>query len=240
MDNKSSQIEAIPPNNLPTVNLTLASDSILLGILLLWSIWDKIIKPKMTDRIDKIFSPIQEEKRITTILAQIGIITKSSRVILAAFHNGALDSAGYHLQKLSTVNTYTAPGSVPMAYPIKDLPIGRIMYEIEEMLKNDDWVCVVYDEKLPQPCKDHLLRNDINKMCNKLVKVGNLPIGILSLQYSRNNNLVCSSEIIENEHRELMDELYSEISTIMRRRLIHPSPIRKIFGTLFGTLKLKK
>ena len=73
-----------------------------------------------------------------------------------------------------------------------------------------------------------------------LVKVGNLPIGILSLQYSKTSSNVCSSEIIEKEHETLMDDLYMEISSIMRRRVIHPSPIHRVFGTLLGTLKLKK
>ena len=77
-------------------------------------------------------------------------------------------------------------------------------------------------------------------MCNRLVKVGNLPIGILSLQYSKINSNVCSSEIIEKEYRVLMDDLYMEISSIMRRRVIHPSPIHRVFGTLLGTLKLGK
>lgn len=242
MENKSS-IE-VPSNNfnLPSaINITITPDTFIVAGVLFWALWDKIMKPRVVEKLDGVFAPVQEERRLTNILAQIGIVTKASRVVLAAFHNGALDNAGYHLQKLSTVNAYTSPGSLPMTYPIRDLPIGRIMFEIEEMLKNDgDWVCVLYDESLPQPCKDHLLKNDIRKMCNRLVKVGNLPIGILSLQYSKINSNVCSSEIIEKEYRALMDDLYMEISTIMRRRVIHPSPIHRVFGTLLGTLKLGK
>jgi hypothetical protein len=228
-----------PSGNTP-INLTVTPDTVIISGVLLWALWDKIMKPRVTEKLDGVFAPVQEERRLTNILAQIGIITKASRIVLAAFHNGSLDNAGYHLQKLSTVNCYTAPGNNPMNYPIRDLPIGRIMFEIEEMLKNDgDWVCVAYSDSLPQPCKDHLLKNDIKKMCNRLVKVGNLPIGILSIQYSKINSNSCSSTIIENEHKALMDDLYMEISTIMRRRVIHPSPIHRVFGTLLGTLKLK-
>jgi hypothetical protein len=202
------------------------------------------MKPKVTEKLDGVFAPVEEERRLTNILAQIGIVTEASRVVLAAFHNGALDNAGYHLQKLSTVNCYTAPGHIPMNYPIRDLPIGRIMFEIESMLKANDWVCVQYDESMPQPCKDHLIKNDIQRMCNRLVKVGNLPIGILSLQYSKTHKfedeICCNSRVIRPEYETLMDDLYLEISTIMRRRVIHPSPIHRVFGTLLGTLKLKK
>jgi hypothetical protein len=243
MDNKSSIIE-VPLSNNSTqssyINLTITPDTFIVAGVLFWAMWDKLMKPRVVEKLDGVFAPVQEERRLTNILAQIGIVTKASRVVLAAFHNGALDNAGYHLQKLTTVNSYTAPGNIPMAYPIRDLPIGRIMFEIEEMLKTDDWVCVVYDESLPQPCKDHLLKNDTKKMCNRLVKVGNLPIGILSLQYSKTYVETCSTELIEREHQTLMDDLYMEISTIMRRRVIHPSPVHRVFGTLLGTLKLRK
>lgn len=229
----------------PTINLTFSTDTILILTFLIWAIWDKVMKPTVVEKLDGVFAPVQEERRLTNILAQIGIVTKASRVVLAAFHNGSLDTSGYHLQKLSTVNCYTAPSNIPMSYPIRDLPIGRIMFEIEEMLKVDDWVCVSYAEDLPQPCKDHLLKNDIQRMCNRLVKVGNLPIGILSLQYSRNHKfdddfVCCQDKIIRPEYETLMNDLYLEISTIMRRRVIHPSPIHKVFGTLLGTIKLKK
>lgn len=225
------------------VEFVISTDAILIGGVLVWALWDKIMKPSVTEKLDGVFAPVQEERRLTNILAQIGIISGASRVVLATFHNGSLDASGYHLQKLSTVNAYTAPGHSPMAYPIRDLPIGRIMYEIEEMLKVDDWVCTTYSEDLPQPCKDHLIKNDIQRMCNKLVRVGNLPIGILSLQYSKTRNEEpphCESEIIRKEYQSLMEDLYCEISTIMRRRVIHPSPIHKVFGTLLGTLKVKK
>lgn len=234
-----------PPNSSkPQINLTVSTDTLLIIGFFIYALWDKIMKPRVVEKLDGVFAPIQEERRLTNILAQIGIVTKSSRVVLAAFHNGALDNAGYHLQKLSTVNAYTAPGNIPMSFPIRDLPIGRIMFEIEEMLKTDDWVCVRYSEDLPQACKDHLIKNDIQRMCNRLVKVGNLPIGILSLQYSKNYSFedenCCDTKVIRPEYETLMDDLYLEISTIMRRRVIHPSPIHRVFGTLLGTLKLKK
>jgi len=232
------------------ISISVSSDAILILGVLVWVVWDKVMKPSVTDKLDGVFAPVQEERRLNNILAQIGIVTKASRVVLAAFHDGSLDNAGYHLQKLSIVNTYTAPGHNPITHPIHDLPIGRIMFEIEEMLKNDGkWVCAIYDESLPEPCRDHLLRNDIEKMCNKLVKVGNLPIGILSIQYAKGHgsdmeghyaSATCPSSVVSEEYEQLMEDLYYEISTILRRRVIHPSPIHKAFGTLLGTLKIKK
>jgi hypothetical protein len=248
MENNKSVIE-IPSNtvkvNPSTINLNVSTDLILVGGVLLWALCNKLIWPVIKKRVNNVFTPIEEEKKLANILAQIGIITSASRVILAAFHNGALDSTGYHLQELSTVNSYTSPGNSPMNYPIRNLPIGRIMFEIEEMIKEDDWVCVSYHENLPQQCRDHLLKNDLKRMCNRLVKVGNLPIGILSVQYTKtglpdcSDKDFCASQIIAKEHESLMEELYMQIATIMRRRIVYPSPVHTVFGTLLGTINIK-
>lgn len=233
------EINAFPGNdNVPRVDISLTSDTIIVFGILVWFLWNKVMKPTVVDKLDGVFAPIEEERKLNGVLAQIGIITGASRVVLAAFHNGALDSEGYHLQKLSTVNTYTAPNHMPMTYPIRDLPIGRIMFEIEEMMKTPDWVVTRYSDDLPQPCKDHLLKNSIYKMANKLIRVGNLPIGILSLQYEDERHLYES--VVLDQHKDLMDDLYNQISVIMRRRIVHPSPVHRIFGTLLGTIKIKR
>lgn len=234
----SSSVQQPQPFQPPVVNVSLSSDSLVLLGIAAWALWDKFMKPKVVDKLDGVFAPIQEERRLSNILAQIGLVTRASRVVLAAFHNGALDNAGYHLQKLSTVNTYTAPGHSPMAYPIRDLPIGRIMTELNEMLAAEGWVCVRYSEDLPQPCKDHLTRNAIYKMCNRLVRVGNLPIGILSLQYEMESDVPREDE--SDAYSGLMNDLYNQISTIMRRRIVHPSPIHAFASKALGFVKVKK
>lgn len=226
------------PITAPSINVSLSSDSLVLIGVLAWALWDKVMKPKVVDKLDGVFAPIQEERRLSNILAQIGLVTKASRVVLAAFHNGALDNAGYHLQKLSTVNTYTAPGHSPMAYPIRDLPIGRIMTELNDMMATDGWVCVKYAEHLPQPCKDHLTKNSIHKMCNRLVKVGNLPIGILSLQYEAETDIPDHDESVA--YQGLMNDLYNQISAIMRRRIVHPSPVHMIASKALGFVKMRR
>lgn len=112
-----------PPGT--NINLSLSTDTLLFAGAFLWLLWDKLMKPTIAKSLDGVFAPIEEEKRLTAILAQIGIITHADRVVLAAFHNGQIDRYGFHLQRLTTVNQYTAPGHEPMNYPIRDLPIGR-------------------------------------------------------------------------------------------------------------------
>lgn len=235
----SQQASTIPLNVPKEIVLSVSTDFMLVLALVFWIIWDRITRPSITKKLDGVFAPIEEERRLSAILAQIGIITGASRVILAAFHNGALDNAGYHLQKLSTVNTYVAPGCEAMSAPIKDLPIGRIMYELEAMMKTENWWCSEYRDNLPEPCKDHLSKNRIYKMCNKLVRVGNLPIGILSLQCESkekcyNSISKCTDKIINTEHEILMNELYNEVASTMRRRIVHPGMVTKFAKQLLN------
>lgn len=226
----------------PQIKIDIGADAVIFGSAILYLFVDKVIRPIISNRINKAFVPIEEERRLSNILAQIGILLNSSRVLLVAFHNGQISNAGYHLQKITTVNHYTAPGEQPMAEPIKDLPIGRIMNELDSLLKTTDWVDIKYDEDLPDACKNHLKRNNIYVMKNKLIRVGNLPIGILSVQYSQSGNKIygnCCYESITKEYESIVDDLYNEIVTIMEKRIVHPSPVHRIFGTLIGTLKIK-
>ena len=225
-----------PQGSRPIFNVTVDTELVLLGVAALWLFWDKLFRPQVIRKLDGVFAPLEEERRLNNLLAQIGVVTNASRVVLTAFHNGAIDTGGYHLTKVSTINSYTAPGELPMASPIRDLPVGRIMYEIEEMLgtKNEGecWTATVYSETLPQPCRDHLLKNNIGRMYNRLVCVGNLPIGILSIQYNQSER---RHPPVENEpNAKVLENCYNEICAIMRRRVVHPSLIRRIFHRLTG------
>jgi hypothetical protein len=215
-------------------NVTLTADGLITLLALAWLAWDRLFKSRVVSRLDGVFAPIEEERMLNNLLAQVGVITNASRVVLAAFHNGAIDNCGYHLTKLSTINSYTAPGRLPMAVPIRDLPVGRIMVELETMLDpaGECWSVTEYRESLPAPCRDHLNKNNIGRMYNRLVRVGNLPIGILSLQYDQGERR--QPPVSTEPHCKLLEDLYEEIAVIMRRRIIHPGPLRRLWMKLKG------
>ncbi len=224
----SSVIE-VPVNQAPQqkgVQISFGADAVLATAALVWLLWDRALKPTVVSKLDGVFQPIEDERKLSAVLAQVGVITSATRVVLAAFHNGALDNAGYHLQKLTTINTYNAPGKEPMTNAIRDLPIGRIMVELEGLMKTNGWVLVEYDEDLPEACKNHLKLNGIYRMYNKLIRVGNLPIGILSVQYDKLERR--KPPVDDEPYAMLLNDLYEQISLIMKRRIVHPSPIKKI------------
>lgn len=215
------------------VNISFSADALLFGAAALWLFWDRLMKPTVARRLDGVWAPIEEERRLTAILAQIGVITDASRVVLAAFHNGQLSRYGFHLQKLTTVNQYTAPGFSPMPYPIRDLPIGRVMTEVEVLIANGSWVETSVHDDLPDACVDHLKRNRISRMLCRMVLVGNLPIGILSIQYGEHERR--RPQITQPPHDQLLESLFEEIGTIMRRRIIHPSRLKRLMARFFGS-----
>jgi len=223
------------PYGVPPINVTVSGDALLALALGGWLIWDRLLRSTVNRRLGGVFAPVEEERRLTSILAQIGAITLARRVVLCAFHNGAIESGGYHLTKISTINTYTAPGAIPMRVPIRDLPIGRIMQELEDLLeapRGAPWVTVDYSDDLPEPCKDHLQRNDIGSMTNRIILVGNLPIGILSIQYGLDDKRNCHG--CKQTCDDLVEPYYDEISQVMRRRVISPGLIKRILTKLFA------
>jgi hypothetical protein len=214
----------------PNINIVVGADTVVIILGIIWFAWEKFVRSRVVTKLDGIFAPVEEERRLNNTLAQIGIITQASRVILTAFHNGQIDSYGYHLTKISTINSYVAPGGVKMAKPIRDLPLGRIMYEIEQMLQNRSTLYTVtaFSDDMPDPCKDHLRSNRIGRMYNKLVKIGSLPIGILSIQYHENDDM--DKFIFDEPYAGLLSELYNEIAVVMRRRVVRPGPLKQFFA----------
>jgi hypothetical protein len=221
------------------LNISITADALLFLMFILWIIWKRAIKPTFAEQLGSFFIPVEEERRLNTILAQIGVVTSASRVVLAAFHNGALDSDGYHLQRLSTINTYVRDGCSPMSVPIKNLPISKIAYEIEEMLKAGDWHEIKYAEDLPDNCKAHMTRNSMACMHNRLIRVGNLPIGVISLQYNKDfSSSDDGNRISRTAYEGLLEDLYDQISGIMRRRVINPGPVKRLFSQAIGMVKI--
>ena len=234
--------QSAPPitkGQLPGFNVNVSADALMFLAFVLWIIWKRAIRPSFAEQLGSFFIPVDEERRLDTILAQIGVITGASRVVLAAFHNGALDSDGYHLQKLSTINTYVREGELPMATQIKNLPIARITYELELMLKASDWHEIKYKEDMPDGCKAHMNRNNMACMHNRLIRVGNLPIGIISLQYSRNYGAKRKDDVINKYSYEgLLEDLHGQIVSILRRRVVDPGPFKRVANQVFGFIKV--
>ena len=101
---KTKTEHPVTPNVAPKVEIVFTGDALLAILFGIWIIWDRLIRSRVVTKLDGVFAPVEEERKLNNLLAQIGVITNASRVILCAFHNGAIDNEGYHLTKISTVN----------------------------------------------------------------------------------------------------------------------------------------
>lgn len=225
-----------PPVSQNIYKFDFSADVLLVAGFILWMIWDKTMRPTVAKKLEGIFTPIEEERRITAILAQIGVITNASRVLLAAFHNGVVDEYGYHLQKMSVTNYYISPTATDLKTPIRDVPIGRLMEELELLLaKKGEWMSVDLSNNAMNPaCVNHMRDTNVEFMADRLITVGNFPVGVISLQYNPNEgrrpNL---DKRIEGEISTL-EILFEELCIIMRRRVVKPPMAQMFIRRLLG------
>lgn len=225
------QIPSALPKALPVPDVVIGFDGILLLVFLSWLFYKHILYDKIIKHIQDAFRPQAEEDRIKEILPQIGILAAAHRVVFVSFHNGSLDSNGYHLQKITAIHTYLAPGAPAMTKPIRNLPIEKIMYELVELFKSPTgWSTIQKSPDLPPSCRAHLDLNFIYRMHNRLLKIGNLPIGILSIQYTDNlkDPELSDSELIS----PLMEDLIASLTFILQSRITDPGPFKRILDQI--------
>jgi hypothetical protein len=121
--------------------------------------------------------------------------------------------------------------------PIKNLHLSKIEKEIKLLKDSKTWVSTdANDPNLNQSCKDYLMSRDIVKMANRMIRIGNVDIGVLSIQYCKGHSTEFSCNVECTHKKEgvcpysiWIEELYNEICQIMRRRVVHPGPIKKFF-----------
>lgn len=219
------------------VNVTLSADALLLiGGLTAWlmrSLWVRVMQPHVVSKLDSAFAPVEEERNLNLMVTQVGLLTQASRVILAAFHNGSVDHTGYHYNKLTAVNTYAAPGAKLPRQPVHNLPMGRVMPELESLIRSPaTWVHYnTGDSRLAEGCRNYMQNNGIHRISNHLVRVGNLPIAILSVQWDDPES--AGTVDLAPPYSGLMEQALVQMSIYMRRRVVQPTP----FQTLAARLK---
>jgi hypothetical protein len=221
----------VPPDSGMPDHIVVGADGVLLLGFLLWMFYKQILYKLVISRLQAAFRPAGQDERIKEILPQIAVLAGAHRVTFIGFHNGSTDATGYHLQKISTIHTYLVPGAPPMVKPIHNLPIDKIMYELAELYRSSNgWACITRSENQPIPCKAHLDTNFISKMHNKLLMVGNLPVGILSIQYT--NNLVMHEATASDLGSPLMESLLFSLTSILQTRITEPGALIKILDKI--------
>lgn len=213
----------------PHLYLSVSAEALILaaaGAAVTW----RVLRARQAQRQTPLGGPfglIAGQRRLTHVLAQIAALTQADRTLLTAFHRPHGEPLGYEMKLMSTINQFVMPGAVPMRKEIANLPVGRIILELEEMMRNGGWTPIVRDPEQPEPCRSHLERNEIYCMYNRLVMIEGLPYGILSIQYTRERESYFDVRYDEGQ-MALLEALYEEVVAKMRSRLTRPPLLQRL------------
>lgn len=126
--------------------------------------------------------PEEEMERVNQILAQLAIIYEADRVTLGVFHNGVIGAQGAHYDKVEITAGYSAPGVIKLPELGKDVEASTIMDDFGTMWKEGKEL-FLDKASAHHSCALYMTRRDIFHLWNKVLFVGNLDVGILSMHW---------------------------------------------------------
>jgi hypothetical protein len=219
---------------LSPIQLSLSADGLLLLGVASWLLWRRFLRQPLMRRLGAILGARQSERYVTELLAQIGILTGSSRVVIGTFHSGRVTATGYGFTRVSILSTYTAPGRLPLDLQTRDLPIEQIRADLDDLVAHgaDRWRHVRAGSHLPSRCLDYLQRNQIAQLYGRLVLLEGLPIGVLNLHFDHCE--ATPSDPGELPHADRLEVLFLELSRLLRERLLRPPLWRRLFNVWAG------
>jgi len=190
-------------------------------------IYDRLVRPIVLKKLLSSSHPLDEQKKLNELVAQLGGITQSDRVILWTFHNGELDSTlGYHYAKATVTNSWLKnPNDADIAHQA-NVPFGLIRDEIETLL-NDPLSTQMMVREVDCECKSDIAPDRATLVFNRLIKIVNVPLGLVSVQYdvpSEDRKRVAVQAVLgEGETSVLFQKVVNQIDLIMKGRAVRPS-----------------
>ncbi len=220
--------------SLGPLHLSLSADGLLLLGMAAWLLWRAFLRDTVMARIGTLLGSQQDSRYMADLLAQVGVLTGSSRVALGSFYSPGLTSYGYAFSRVTIVSSYVSLGRLPLALESKDLPIDRIRQDLEVLIAHgaDSWHLVRLSNLLPVPCQDYLQRNGITFLYGRLILLEGTPIGILNIHFD--TPLAALDEPAELPHADLLEAIYRELSRLVRGRMLRPSLWRRLFSLWAG------
>lgn len=212
------------------INLTVSADGLLLVLVAGWVVWSQLLRGWFVRRFQLLLSPPQESRYLLDLLAQIAVLTSATRVAVGSFHAGELSALGFAFTRVTIVSCYVAHGRLPLSSQARDLPISRISADVEDLLMHglSSWRLVEAGPHLPAPCRDYLRRNQIACLYGRLVLLGQLPIGILNLQFEDAH--LAPADLCATAWAQQLEELFEEVSQVLRSRRLRPPLWRRILA----------
>lgn len=224
-----------PQDETVSINLSFGGEALLLLAAAAYIFYDRMLRPRVIDKLLGTFQPIDETQRLNEILAQIAVVAEADKVVLWTFHNGDVSTVGYHYAKASITNGWWRAGVDKRSEGFRNVPIGVLYGELRPLFENPESVQLIcLDDAEGTGCYSYLSRVQINAMINRLVRIGNLPLGVISIQYVAEGSkaLAIQNNITNQERSKLISKLVNQVNEIMKVRVIRPSKVKVWLGKM--------
>ncbi len=214
------------------LNFDFTLDSIIIIGVFFFALWKKIFRPFLIEKFYWAINPFEEERKIPILLAQMKAVTNSNQVLVGTFHNGELDQNGYHLKKFSVIYFWTEDGSLPSRKLPTNVPAEKLMHEIDRTIKNEGWTHTAIHEVKDKNCINYLRDNGLSATSTRMIMMGNIPIGMISIQYKTDDfdNRTLSNYAVD----AVLEDLFIQLQSLMKRRFRHSVDNANLFRRLFG------
>ncbi len=221
----NNQVVSVNPNN-PPINSTtrtlihsIAQETSLALFAVLYLIYMQVVKPKIDAIANNTANSIQRGRVVNDILSQIGLLTNGDRVVLGLLHNGQISASGYHLTRMTITNSYSKP-NVALNSTKGTVHIGIVINDLIRLVDAPNHANLIRrDEMENVNCLAYLNRNNINEMYNHLLIVGNLPIGVVSIQYVDDNKMEIDAASEKKLQKLLRDLEITLVNNLLRPNL---------------------
>lgn len=162
--------------------------------------------------------PPKEMARARELLAQLALISGADRVLLGLYHNGHLDSSGFHLSKLQVIAGYFSPGVSQVGEYLRTIPVSEV-FELRHLWSSNTGIHSfdITDENLSTGCKTYMEVREIKCLRNITLMAGTqVEVGVIGLHYCR-NACPCESTVNDPAFQAVIKEL-SKLATLRNTR----------------------
>lgn len=213
------------------LNFDFTLDSVIIVSLLAFAVWRKFLRPMLVEKFYWVINPFEEERKIPILLAQVQAVADAKCVMIGTFHNGEVDSRGYHLKKYSVIYHW-CDDSLNQKYLPANLLIDSLSPAMKRAMESNQWVHMHINDDCDEECQSYLKENNLCALSMRLIKMGNIPIGLLTIQYDCDDidNSIKTQGCYGNA---VIEELFLQLQGLMKRRFQHSLQNANIFKRLF-------
>jgi hypothetical protein len=214
------------------VNFDFTLDTLIIIGLAAFALWRRVVRPFLVERFYWAINPFEEERKIPILLAQMKAVTNASQVLVGTFHNGEIDHRGYHLKKFSVIYFWGKDGIISSRSLPTNIPAEKLTAEIDRTIETKGWNHAALKDMKDRNCISYLEDNGLSATSTRMIMMGNIPIGMISIQYATDD--FENRELNDYSVNAVLEDLFNQLQSLMKRRFKHSIENANVFKKLFN------